>query len=278
MWLFVVACVVGIATGLFFAKRKKKEKQPVDLWDKKFLYGNDKEFVQLSPNCWQITGKLSYPLPRNMVVIQYEEDGEKKLIIHSAIALDEEEMEKLESLGSPTIMIVPNCYHRLDCNRYKQRYPSIKVICPKEAVEEIEKVIPVDGTCEEEFLFNEMIEIVEIEGLKKYFELVYLVKNDENDDLVSLHTDLLFNQKMPKDFFGKLFGHYIFGSVGYFGISRLGRWFTVRSKTQVADFLACNLGNRGITCISMCHGNYIKGDTTYIKERFVEAATRLLEA
>lgn len=52
------------------------------------------------------------------------------LLIHSPIALNESEMNKLETLGTPSILIVPNRIHRLDAAVYKQRYPQIRIVCP----------------------------------------------------------------------------------------------------------------------------------------------------
>jgi hypothetical protein len=69
-----------------------------------------------------------------------------RLVIWSAIALDEKEMATLEAFGRPAFLIVPNDHHRLDAKAWKERYPQLQVIAPKGARAKIEEVVPVDTT------------------------------------------------------------------------------------------------------------------------------------
>jgi hypothetical protein len=93
-----------------------------------------------------VVGEIGMPLgtlPRRMTLVRLS-DG--RLVIWSAIALDEKEMATLEAFGRPAFLIVPNDHHRLDAKAWKERYPQLQVIAPKGARAKIEEVVPVDTT------------------------------------------------------------------------------------------------------------------------------------
>jgi len=93
-----------------------------------------------------VVGDVPMPvanMKRRMTVVRLR-DG--RLVIFSAVALDEEEMRALEDFGEPAFLIVPNDHHRLDSKIWKDRYPAMQVITPKGAREEVEKVVHVDAT------------------------------------------------------------------------------------------------------------------------------------
>jgi hypothetical protein len=69
-----------------------------------------------------------------------------RTVIWSAIALDEPSMARIEAMGRPAVMIVPNPGHRLDSKIWKQRYPDIQVLAPPGGKEGIEEAVPVDAT------------------------------------------------------------------------------------------------------------------------------------
>ncbi|HEY4186332.1 MAG TPA: hypothetical protein VGP07_14755 [Polyangia bacterium] len=94
-----------------------------------------------------VTGLLQMPpmgeVPRRMTVVRLR-DG--RLVIYSAIALDEDEMSALEEYGAPAYLIVPGDIHRMDAKSWKQRYPSLAVIAPAGARRKVEEVVHVDAT------------------------------------------------------------------------------------------------------------------------------------
>src|SRR6185503_13326996 len=93
-----------------------------------------------------VVGEIHMPLmnlPRRMTVVRLS-DG--RLVIWSAIALDENGMATLEAFGRPAFLIVPNDHHRLDARAWKDRYPELKVIAPEGARERIADVVAVDTT------------------------------------------------------------------------------------------------------------------------------------
>ena len=90
-----------------------------------------------------VIGEIPMPvgdMMRRMTVVRLRD---RRLVIFSAVALDEEEMRALEEFGDPAYLIVPNDHHRLDAKIWKDRYPAIQVITPPGAREKVEKVVAV---------------------------------------------------------------------------------------------------------------------------------------
>src|SRR6202043_2853067 len=69
---------------------------------------------QIDDNILTVTGDIHMPLmdlPRRMTVVRL---SNSRLVVFSAIALDEDEMAELEAYGRPAYLIVPSDKHRLD--------------------------------------------------------------------------------------------------------------------------------------------------------------------
>ena len=100
----------------------------------------------IDENLLTVVGDLPMPigdLPRRMTVVRLR-DG--RLVIYSAIALEEREMLALERFGLPTFLIVPSDLHRMDAKIWKQRYPRLHVIAPEGARAKVEELVRVDAT------------------------------------------------------------------------------------------------------------------------------------
>ena len=85
---------------------------------------------RLDDNLLSVTGDLHMPVgdfPRRMTVVRLD-DG--RLVIFSAIALDETEMRALEAFGEPSYLVIPNDIHRMDAKIWKNRYPQMRVVAP----------------------------------------------------------------------------------------------------------------------------------------------------
>jgi hypothetical protein len=105
------------------------------------------DFVRISENVWRVEGAVpGMLLNRQMIVIR---DPAGRLLLHSAIALDEPGMSQLEALGTPTWLVVPNGYHRLDAAAYRARFSSLVVVSPSGAIPRVQQVVAVDLTYEE---------------------------------------------------------------------------------------------------------------------------------
>ena len=102
---------------------------------------------RLEHDLLSVTGTMNMPpmgqVSRRMTIVRL---ADARLIIYSAISLDEIEMHALESYGTPTYLIVPGDIHRMDAKPWKDRYPTLQVIAPAGARAQIQKVVPVDAT------------------------------------------------------------------------------------------------------------------------------------
>jgi hypothetical protein len=104
------------------------------------------QLTEIDVNLLTVVGQIKMPLgdfPRRMTVVRLR-DG--RLVVYSAIALDDDEMAALERWGRPTFLVVPGDHHRMDARIWKQRYPQLQVAAPAGAREMVEQVVPVDST------------------------------------------------------------------------------------------------------------------------------------
>jgi hypothetical protein len=103
------------------------------------------KLTELDDGILTVVGEIRMPLmklPRRMTVVRLS-DG--RLVIWSAIALDETEMDRLERFGPPAFLVVPNDHHRLDAKAWKERYPMLQVVAPPGARDKVAEAVPVDG-------------------------------------------------------------------------------------------------------------------------------------
>ena len=98
---------------------------------------------EVDENILTVVGQLHMPfteLPRRMTVVRLS-DG--RLVIFSAIALDEDEMASIEEYGTPTFLIVPSSRHRMDAAIWMKRYPDMRVAAPAGAQDKVEETMPI---------------------------------------------------------------------------------------------------------------------------------------
>ena len=102
------------------------------------------KLIEIDDNILTVTGDIQMPLmhlPRRMTIVRLHDS---RLVIYSAIALDEGEMASLEAYGTPAFLIVPGDHHRLDARSWKERYPMLQVIAPEGARQKVAESVPVD--------------------------------------------------------------------------------------------------------------------------------------
>lgn len=136
--------------------------------------------VQLADGILAVSGTIKMPLgdfPRRMTVVRTSTGS----LIYSAIALDEEEMQRIEALGTPRFLVVPNAHHRLDVKPWKMRYPEIKVIAPAAACSAVEEAVAVDTTYD--IVDDPEVRVAPIDGTQAA-ELALIVKRESDTTLV----------------------------------------------------------------------------------------------
>jgi hypothetical protein len=102
--------------------------------------------VEIDERILTVAGDIPMPLgnfPRRMTVVGLSGG---RTAVWSAVALQEADMSRIEALGRPAVLIVPNPGHRLDAKIWKERYPDIVVLTPPGAKKLVEDVVPVDAT------------------------------------------------------------------------------------------------------------------------------------
>ena len=97
-------------------------------------------------NVWPVVGQIHMPVgdfQRRMTVARLCDGG---LVVYSAIALNEDEVQRLENLGRMARLVVPGEDHRLDAKIWLQRYPTMHVAAPAGTRERALEVVPVEST------------------------------------------------------------------------------------------------------------------------------------
>ncbi|TGR15861.1 hypothetical protein EN845_34690, partial [Mesorhizobium sp. M8A.F.Ca.ET.202.01.1.1] len=91
----------------------------------------------MDDNILTVTGDIPMPvgnMTRRMTVVRLRD---QRLVIFSAIALDDQQMRAIEAFGQPAFLIVPNDHHRLDAKPWKNRYPALEVIASPGALNSV---------------------------------------------------------------------------------------------------------------------------------------------
>ncbi len=104
------------------------------------------KLTEIEPGILAVVGRIRMPLgsfPRRMTVVRLHDE---RLVVWSAIALDENEMATLEALGRPAFLVIPNDHHRLDARSWKMRYPAMQVVAPAGARANVDRIVRVDTT------------------------------------------------------------------------------------------------------------------------------------
>lgn len=122
------------------------------------------KLVQVDDNILTVVGEIHMPLmdlPRRMTVVRLIDS---RLVVFSAVALDEDEMAALEAFGRPAYLIVPSDKHRLDAKIWKDRYPEIQVVAPEGARAKVQETVQVDTVAP---LFNDPnVQFVTVPGTR----------------------------------------------------------------------------------------------------------------
>jgi len=146
------------------------------------------KLVRIDDNILSVSGLIHMPVgefPRRMTVVRL---ADERLIIYSAIALDEAEMLALERWGTIAYLIVPNDHHRMDAKIWKDRYPALKVITPPGARADVEEVVHVNAVDVE--FGDPHVDYIVVPGTKG-LEAALLVRDTHGTTLIL--NEVIFN-------------------------------------------------------------------------------------
>ncbi len=220
-----------------------------------------KPLEKLGDNLWTVEGTMPSGDVRRVMVLARLADG--RVVVHNAIALEEEHMKALEAWGTPSFIVVPNGYHRQDARIWKDRYPSAKVLCPEGAKKKVAKVVAPDGSYDD-LPADPNVTLAHLDGCKKS-EGVMVVRSGDRATVV--FNDALMN--MPK--LGGPMGLFL-APTGRFAVPRVFRWLVTKDKGALAEHLDRLAATQGLARIIVSHGDAV----TEKPADALRAATRLL--
>jgi hypothetical protein len=212
------------------------------------------KLVQLDDNLLTVQGELPMPLgdfPRRMTVARL---GDGRLVIFSAIALDEPEMRAIEAFGRPTFLIVPSDIHRMDARIWKDRYPDLFVVAPEGARERVEEVVPVTATHAE--LRDARVRYVTVPGTDEG-EAALVVQTATGTTLVL--NDLIWNVHNRSGLSGWLYrALHLTGPEPQ--IAKVIRLRKIKDRRAVSTQLEAWSRLRGLNRIIVSHGEIMEAD------------------
>lgn len=200
-----------------------------------------------------VAGDLPMPLgdfPRRMTVVRLA-DG--RLVIWSALALEEREMQALEKFGRPSFLIIPSDIHRMDAKIWKDRYPDIRVIAPSGARKKAEELVGVDET--EPDFGDPSVRYVTVPGTEGR-EAALLVNTSTGTTLVV--CDLIWNVHHRRGFGGWLFKLFRLTSEKP-QIASVVR-MKIKDKGALRDQLITWSNLDGLNRIVVSHGDIVERD------------------
>lgn len=202
--------------------------------------------VQLADNVWVAEGQLGNGPMKRVMTVARRRDG--RLVIHSAVALDEPQMRVLEALGEPAFLLVPNAYHRIDAPRFKGRYPQLSVYAPRGAVKKVAERVSVTGAYED-LPADPDVGAGYLDGAADGEGLLTV---RSSDGVTLVFNDLLFNMPHVPGAMGLVL-RYVTGSSGGPKVSNLARWFLVKDQARFRAGLEKLAADPGLKRIVVSH-------------------------
>jgi hypothetical protein len=193
---------------------------------------------------------------RNMAVHRLPSGG---LLLHSAVALQEEGLSTLTALGRPEVLSIPHAKHSMDAAFYKRRFPDLKVIAPDDSKKEIEerRGVKVDGNTAD-VLVAHGLRAQAIPGIA-YTE--YAIEVPAGGRWGLLVTDTLSHgaTQVPPTWFGRMMSVTTTPGGG-FGVSRIFRWMMVRDRAAFRKWIAAQADRDDLAFVWMAHGDPVTND------------------
>ncbi|MGZ3420787.1 MAG: hypothetical protein ACXVEE_23120 [Polyangiales bacterium] len=202
---------------------------------------------KLGDNLWHVTALMANGRTQRQMTLARMSDG--RVVVHNAIALQDDSMKELEAWGKPSFLVVPNGFHRQDAKIWKQRYPDIKVIAPAGSRAKVSKVVTVEGAYDD-VTGDADVKLVHLEGTKAR-EGVMIVRSGNESTIV--FNDAILN--MPK--LGGLPGFFL-GPTGQLSIPRFAHWMLVSDKRAFRGHLERLSKHEGLSRIIVGHGRTLK--------------------
>ncbi|KAL0233270.1 hypothetical protein GEMRC1_012015 [Eukaryota sp. GEM-RC1] len=231
---------------------------------------HDPSFQSLSANSWYISGDSVGIIGRKMTVFRLANND---LVLHSPMALSEDLMDQLESFGTVKYIIIPPL-HTMDAEVYQSRYPFASFICTSGAERKFKRTLKVTfDIVITQSSFSVSSELSAVSPVYTPREMVWMFKDPSDETSVAVVTDIVFNIPLEQ---AKGFGGWMqkkMGSVGFFGVSRIGRFFLGKNlKYYVKMFETMAVSPPDFFIMS--HGNILR-NKEQVKECLEKEVARL---
>jgi len=206
-----------------------------------------KPIEKLESNLWRVEGDLpgtTTGTKRVMTIVKTQDGG---LVIHNAIALEEDLMKEIDAFGEVETIIVPNGFHRLDAKVFKERYPKAKIVAPAGAHKKVSEVVKVDAAYEGKV--DDTLSMTHLDGLKNAEGVLEIVSDGK--------TTLLFNDcinNLPK--IGGVMG-FMLSPTGVAAVPRITRWLVMKDKDAFRAHLEKLADTKDLARIIVSHGAMI---------------------
>jgi hypothetical protein len=212
------------------------------------------KLTQVDDDMLTVVGSLPMPMgefPRRMTVVRLRD---ARLVVFSAIALDEPEMRQLEAWGKLSYLIIPNERHRKDAKIWKDRYPNLIVIAPAGARAAAATVVPVDATTVD--FDDPNVRFVTVPGTEER-ESALIVKTVTGTTLVI--NEVIWNVEDRPGLGGILYR--IFGFTGRAPkIPTFVAMKSVKDKPALTAQLRAWAGLEGLNRVIVSHGEIVTKD------------------
>jgi hypothetical protein len=203
----------------------------------------------LDANLWQVQGTLANGLPRNMTVYRLP-DG--RLLLYSVVAMHDADMEALEKLGRPAVMVMPHDRHQMDAPFYKQRYPDLRVVAPQPRHA---RKVPIDGDLGELAALG--IKAYVPPGTTYHEVVLELPVQNGTPGIALCTTELLGNLSdlsgLPR--LMRLLLRLLGPPGGGFGVARVVRWREVSDRKRMRAWLRSLAARRDLRMVLVGHGS-----------------------
>ena len=221
--------------------------------------------TEVDDKVWTVTGTIHMPVgdfERRMSVARLRDGG---LVVYSAIALDEDEMARLDGLGRMAWLVVPGDDHRLDAKIWLQRHPTLHVAAPAGAREKALEVVPVESTAPD--FGDSDVRWITVPGTREH-EAALTVRGAQGTTLIL--NDLVANLRHEHGFSG-----WMLRLMGFAGdephIPGVRRLAMVKDAGALADPLLAWSEIADLHCILVSHGEPIVDDPRGELRRFSES-------
>lgn len=214
-----------------------------------WIVGHYGPLHEIEPGLLTVVGEIAMPLtrfPRRMTVVALDR---RRTALYSPIPLRELDMRRIEALGEPTYLIVPNPAHRLDIRAFHRRYPKAKIVAAPGATSAVSEVVkPVQARAD----LGKAAKLIVVPGTGER-ELAMLVRGKS---LSLITNDIIGNVRSPRGVGGWLINRLLrFGPEPH--VPRDVRGLLIADKAALAAQLREWAGLDDLARVLPSHGQII---------------------